>query len=200
MDLGKFGNQWFALQVKTRREHICAHMLRSKGYEEFLPLCRPRVGEGASRALGSAQFPLFPGYLFCRLVGRACGPILTTPGVIRLVGYGGVPSPIGQDQITNIRRLVDSGHPSCAWSYIPAGQRVRITAGPLCGVTGTLLRAKNIHRLIVSIDLLQRSAAVELPAECISCDQTVGGFAPRPEASHATDVVTCSVQSTAANA
>src|SRR6267142_2502660 len=167
MDVGTFENQWFALHVRSRREHMCAQILRSKGYEEFLPLAMPGVS-GSLRRVSTQRQPLFPGYVFCRLSANVCGPIVTTPGVIRILGFGGVPSPISEEQIKNIQHLVDYDHPTYRWPYISVGQRIRITSGALRGVTGVLLRTKNVHRLIVSIDLLLRSVAVEVDTACVT--------------------------------
>jgi len=167
MNLENSENQWFALQVRTRYEHKCAMILRSKGYEEFVPLGMLRAGVSPRSASTNRQ-PVFPGYVFCKLTANACGLIVTTPGVIRVVGYGRVPSAIGNEEIENIQRLVDSGRPACAWPYFSAGQRIRMMSGALRGVTGTLLRAKNLHKLIVSVDLLRRSVAVELDADCVA--------------------------------
>lgn len=161
MDLARFANQWFALQVKHGFEHVCACMLRGKGYEEFLPLCTfPDMATG--RKVRSRPQPLFPGYLFCRLSGDANGPVVTTPGVIRIVGYGRTPSPICEEEIVAIRSLMESGCGVSSWPYLQTGQSVRLIAGPLCGIEGILLKIKNAHRLVVSISLLQRSAAVEI--------------------------------------
>jgi transcription antitermination factor NusG len=167
MDLQRFDNQWFALQVKVRSEQICAKILRAKGYEEFLPLSKfASTGNGA-KALAEPK-PLFPGYLFCRLTPDAKGPVVTTPGVIRVVGYGGVPSSVSDEEIAAVRTVVESGRPVYGWPFLQVGQTVRVTAGPLQGIEGTLLRFKNVRRLVVSICLLRRSAAVEIDADWVA--------------------------------
>jgi transcription antitermination factor NusG len=167
MDFRKLDNQWFALQVRARFEDRCARALRGKGYEEFLPLCK-FISRGHDAESLKRPKPLFPGYVFCKFKHDAKGPVVTTPGVIRPVGFGGMPCPINEEEIENIRRVVDSECPALSWPYVPAGHVLRITRGPLSGVTGTLVRVKNVHRLVVSIDLLKRSAAVEVDAECVS--------------------------------
>src|SRR5882757_855398 len=165
MNLSIFEKQWFALQVRSRREYVCAQILRTKGYEEFLPT--KVAAAGRTTCAAGQPWPLFPGYVFCRLHANASGLIVTTPGVIRLVGYGRQPYPICEEEIENIRRLVNSGLPTSSWPYMCAGQRLRITKGPLRGVTGTLVQVKKVNKLIVSIDLLQRSAAVEVDIESV---------------------------------
>jgi|SRR5882762_1266045 len=175
MDLQKLDNQWFALQVKCGRESMCAQILRNKGYEEFLPLGIVGVS-GRPTPAPTQGWPLFPGYLFCRLSAHVYGPIVTTPGVIRVLGFGGIPSPVSEAEIENLRRLVDSNHPTWRWSYNALGQLVRITRGALRGLTGKLVRVKNSHRLIVSIDLLLRSVATELDAESVATANFVDAY------------------------
>lgn len=167
MNLGNLENKWFALLVRTGYEQVCGRILQSKGYEEFVPLSVPPVSGSRKPAKTSTQ-ALFPGYIFCKLPAKVQGLIVTTPGVIRVVGYGRVPVAIDEQEIENIQRLVHSGRRTYACPYFQKGQRIRIMSGALCGVTGTLIRAKNLHKLIVSVDLLQRSVAVELDADCLA--------------------------------
>ena len=174
MDSRKFDDRWFALQVKTRFEAICARVLRSKGYEKFVPVCKFVSRRSDTRSLTQPK-ALFPGYVFCRFNHDAKGLIVTTPGVIRIVGYGKMPCPISEDEIENIRLVIRSEYAAVSWPYVTAGQRLRITKGPLRGVTGTLIRVKNDDRLIISVDLLQRSAAVDVDAECVATADPVGG-------------------------
>jgi len=178
MGFRRFDNQWFALQVRTRSEQMCAQMLRSKGYEDFLPLSCIAVNRKGLHAYAESR-PLFPGYVFCKLSGNERGLVMTTPGVIRVVGYGGVPSPITDEEIANMRCIVNSTRPSYAWPYLQVGQSVHIVAGPLRGVEGILLRRKNLVRLVVSIHLLQRSAAVEVDAEWVVSSGPVVSSTPR---------------------
>lgn len=175
LDLLKLNNQWFALQVKCGREAMCAQILRNKGYEGFLPLGIVGVSGHPLRA-STRRWPLFPGYLFCRLSADVYGPIVTTPGVLRVLGFGGIPSPVSEAEIENLQRLVDSGHPTSRWPYFAVGQLVRITRGALCGLTGKLVRVKNAYRLIVSIDLLLRSVATEVDAESVATANFVDAY------------------------
>jgi transcription antitermination factor NusG len=175
MDRRTFDNKWFALQVRTGLESVCSRALGSKGYEEFLPL---------STKAGVRAQALFPGYLFCRINGDVKGLVVTTPGVIRIVGCGGIPSPIADEEIATIRSVVESGCPTYSWPYLQTGQKVRLTGGPLEGAEGILLQVKNCQRLVVSISLLQRSVAVQVNAEWVARTERVVG-SPRSSCSTA---------------
>jgi transcription elongation factor/antiterminator RfaH len=151
---------WYALRTKPRHEKMAAAMLAHKGYESLLPLYqsrRPRPGR--SRAV---ELPMFPGYLFCQFDVNARLPILTTPGVLQVVGLGRTPIPVKDAEIHAIRRLVSSPLHAEPWPFVEVGQTVYVQEGPLQGVEGVLLAFKNSHRLVLSVTLLQRSVAVEI--------------------------------------
>jgi transcription antitermination factor NusG len=182
VDFHGFDSQWFALQVRPRWEQKCALILRNKGYDEFLPLCTAGVYPRSGKLRAHAEpRPLFPGYLFCRLSQNVRGPVITTPGVIRVVGYGGIPTPINEEEMRNIHLLLELGRPARPHPYLQVGQKVRITAGPFREIEGYLVKVKNGHRFVVSIDPLRRSAAVEVDSDWVlSCPNTENGSSPIP--------------------
>jgi transcription antitermination factor NusG len=110
---------------------------------------------------------LFPGYVFGRFDPSLLAPVLATPGVVRVVSSGKRPCPVAADEIAAIQRVVASGGSAEPWPYLRAGQRVQILDGPLFGIEGILLDLKNRTRLVVSVQLLQRSIAVEIDRACI---------------------------------
>jgi transcription antitermination factor NusG len=155
--------RWYALQVRSRYEKAVANALQSKGICEFLPLYVSRR-QWAHR-VAEVDAPLFPGYVFCRFdpMERRV-PVLTTPGVMGIVGFGGKPVPVDAGEIESIHRVLESGLAAEPWKFIASGQRVRIEHGALTGVEGYLLEAKTNHRLLLSVTLLQRSVAIQVDA------------------------------------
>ena len=147
---------WFALYVKPRHEKNVASILRGKGFEEFVPVYDRRT---PSR---TTQLPLFPSYVFCRFDHNRRLPILSTPGVFAIVEFGGAPVPVPEDQIASLRTVVARGMTRYPWPDLPAGRKVRINAGPLQGIEGVGVVSRSVSRLIVSVDLLRRSVAVEV--------------------------------------
>jgi transcriptional antiterminator NusG len=156
---------WFALQVRTRHEMGVAGFLKDKGYELFLPLytCRRRWSDRVK----TIETPLFPGYLFCRFNPQERFPILSTPGVIQMVGCNRLPIPVDESEIQAIQTLVASGLPNQPWPFLSVGERVRIESGPLCGHEGVLVDFKGSHRLVLSITLLHRAVAVEIDSAAV---------------------------------
>jgi transcription antitermination factor NusG len=156
---------WFALQVKPRYEKIVSTILTEKGYDCYLPLYRC-TQHGADRKV-HAELPLFSGYTFCRITGAENGPILTTPGVVGIVGTGRRPTPLDDDEIEAIQRIAASDLPTSPCAIPMTGQIVEIIGGPLKGLRGIILEVGQRWNLIVSVTLLQRSVAVEIPAEVV---------------------------------
>ena len=156
---------WFALHVKPRHEKSVAQTLRTKGYEEFLPLFTGK--QRWSDRVKKVVKPLFPRYTFCRFDPNHRLPILKTPGVLEVVGFGRGPEPVDPPQIEAIRAIVESGLPAEPFPSIEVGEKVRVMEGPLRGLEGVLQRYRDLDRLIVSVTLLQRSVAVEIERDWI---------------------------------
>jgi len=150
---------WFALLVRTRKEHQVATILNSKGYEQFLPTVH------CPRATSESAPPLFPGYVFCRMSAHARAPIITTPGVIRIVSFGGKPAAIDAAEIRSIRVMVNSGVPTSTSIGYQEGDLVRVEGGPLRGAVGVLTSVNKQNRLVVSIKMMMRTVAAELHPE-----------------------------------
>ena len=162
---GQSGLPWFALQVRAKHESGVAQFLEGKGYTWFLPTYKLR--KRLCDRFKVADAPLFPGYLFCRFDVQKRLPILTTPGVIQIVGYNRMPVPIDESEIDALQMLVQSGLPNQPWPYVRIGDRVQIEAGPLRGIEGILVAVKAGHRLILSVTLLQRSVAVQIDSSFV---------------------------------
>lgn len=163
---------WYALAVKPRHEKSCAWMLRSKGLEDFVPLYRQR--RRWSDRMKEVELPLFPGYVFCRFVCAQRFAVLSTPGVAAIVGAGNKPVAIGETEIESLRSVVRSGLSAEPCPFLEAGTRVKIIDGPLEGLEGILLEAKQQQRLVLSVALLRRSVAVEVDRHWVTPAAALG--------------------------
>src|SRR5258707_13539511 len=126
--------QWYALRVRSRYENTVAAHLRGKGYESLLPLYKSQ--RPWSDRIKEFELPLFPGYVFCRFNPLDRLPILVTPGVVRVVGFGKNPVPVDDAEIAAIRIVVQSGLPRQPWPFLQIGQKERVECGRLCGLEG----------------------------------------------------------------
>jgi transcription antitermination factor NusG len=158
-------SQWFALYVKSRFERVTEQCLTGKGYEAFSPVY-PSKRKRSDRTK-VIEAPLFPGYVFCRFDLQRRLPILTTPGVVQIVGAGSQPEPVSLVEIQTLQSVAASGRSVEPWPMLRQGQRVMIESGPLAGTEGILVTVKNHLRLIVTITLLQRSVAVEVDSDSV---------------------------------
>jgi transcription antitermination factor NusG len=160
---------WFAIRVKSRRENVTAAALRGKGVEEFAPTCPTR--NRWSDRVKDVDVPLFPGYIFCRFDPLHRLPVITTPGIVSIVGLGKTPLPVEDAEIARIQTIVSSGAPAYPWPYLRVGQKVTIRRGPLTGIEGFMIGSKDEYRLVVSIQLLQRSVATEIDRDCVEASR-----------------------------
>jgi transcription antitermination factor NusG len=155
------GARWYALQVKAQKERSVAAILDHKGYEAYLPLYRTATAK-TGRA-GNEERPLFPGYVFCRAdLSNRFAPVITTPGVIRFVGWAARPAPIDHEEMDWLMRVVDSPHNCEPFSAPRIGERVTITSGPLRGLEGCLCAAKGENRLVIEITIVNRCIGIEI--------------------------------------
>lgn len=166
-DLASLSDQvrWFALQVRPRAEKFVAGLLSYKGFEQFLPLYRMR--RRWSDRTKDVELPLFSGYVFARFNPLVKAPIVSTPGVIRLVGNGRFPVPMDDKEVNALQAISRAGVGAKPWPFVHVGQRVRVVAGPLRGTGGLILQLKDEWRLVISVNLLQRSVAAEIERNCV---------------------------------
>jgi transcription antitermination factor NusG len=144
---------------------VASLTLRDRGFEEFFPVYRSR--RRWSDRFKELELPLFPGYLFCRFGAGDRLPIVTTPGVIGIVGFGGTPVPIEPCEIAAIHRVLQSGIAAEPWKYIESGRRVRVEHGALAGLEGIFIEMKKDRRLLLSVTMLQRSVAIQIDESCV---------------------------------
>jgi transcription antitermination factor NusG len=141
-------------------------LLENSGFECFLPLSKST--RKWSDRLKEIELPLFPGYLFCRMNPNDRLPVLMTPGVIQIAGTGSTPIPVEEHEIAAIQRVEKSGLSTMPWPYLKIGNIAKIEEGPLRGLSGIVIRIKSGMKLVLSVELLQRSIAVEIDRNWVS--------------------------------
>src|SRR5712692_2752675 len=155
---------WYAAYTCPRHEKSVAEQLTGRGVEFYLPLYET-VSRWKDRRV-RLSLPLFPGYVFVRIPLCERLRVLGVPSVVRLVGFNGRPAPLPEEEIESLRNglstLRAEPHP-----FLKAGRRVRIVQGPLQGLEGVLLRRKGRYRLVISLDLIQRSICVDVDADSL---------------------------------
>ncbi len=150
---------WFVLFVRSNQEKRTAQRLAEVQVEHFLP-CYRSVRQWKDRRV-TLELPLFPGYLFVRFPFSERSRVLTLPNVVSLVGSSNSPSVVSEAEINWIRLGIQRGN-ATPYPHLEVGQRVKIVAGAFSGLQGILLRHHNGARVVVCLQSIARSFAVEV--------------------------------------
>jgi len=163
--VNRLQNRWYAAHTRANHEKRVAEQLGQRAVEHFLPLYQS-VRKWTDRRK-RLEVPLFPGYIFVRLPLQERMRVLEIPSVARLVGFDNLPAPLPDDEMEAMRNGLTGQLRAVPHPYLKVGRRVRIIRGPLESREGILLRNKSGFRVVLSIDLIMRSVAVEIAAEDI---------------------------------
>jgi transcription termination/antitermination protein NusG len=154
---------WFAAYTNSHHEKRVASHFAERQIEAFLPLYATRH-RWKNRCEMNLELPLFPNYVFVHIDPGERVRVLEVPGVQSLVGFGRTLAPLPHFEIEALRsglgqRKIEP-HP-----YLVIGERVRIKAGPMTGMEGVLVRKKNNFRVVLALDVIMQSVAVEVDAD-----------------------------------
>jgi transcription antitermination factor NusG len=153
---------WYAVYTQANHEKKAAAEISRRGVESFLPLYRTTRRWSDRRV--ELDMPLFPGYVFVRLPLCDRLTILQAPGVVRLVGFGGLPTALPENQMDSLRSGLNGSLRAEPHPYLTVGRRVKMKSGPLAGMEGILLRRKGRFRVVISLELIQRAVVVDADA------------------------------------
>jgi transcription antitermination factor NusG len=183
---------WYALYTKHQHEKVVARNLACKGFETFVPLYESaRNWKDRVQVL---EVPLFSCYVFFKGNLERRLDIVTTPGIYCLVSYGGEPAAIPAAEMEDIRHAIQSGARLEPHPFLKCGDWVRVKCGPLAGIQGILVRKKNVCRLVLSVEILGKSAAVEIDGFLVERlaknDDSLASLAGtrRPDSSHVSNL------------
>ena len=158
--------RWFAIQTRSRHEKVVRNQLEMRNVEHFLPTKR-RLSQWTDRKK-EIEVPLFAGYCFARFSLEERLHVLQSQGVVRVVGSGGRPEPISDEEIESLRTLITNSSDYVSHPYLKKGTIVKVIRGPLQGVKGRLVREARSCRLVLSINLIQRAVAIEIDAASVA--------------------------------
>ncbi len=154
---------WYAVWTRSRHENVVRQQLAQKHIEAFLPTVS-RWSRWKDRRK-KVEWPLFPGYCFARFDGADTLPILKCAGVLSIVSFEGRPAPIMDEELNSLRLVVETTLAYDPCPLIREGEMVEVFRGPLCGITGRLLRKDARHATVMlSIDLINQAVRVEVEA------------------------------------
>ena len=154
---------WFAVYTTPRHEKTVARHFEFRAIESFLPIYT-EMHRWKNGCRVNVEQPLFPSYVFARIGRRDSTQVLSVPGVLLIVGSGREPRALPDSEIEALRSGLHlrkfEPHP-----YLVVGQKARIKSGSLAGMVGVLARKKNSLRVVLTLELIMRSVAVEVDAD-----------------------------------
>ena len=170
------GALWYAAHTRHQHEKRVADMLANKGFEVFLPLYS-EVRRWRDR-LKKVELPLFSCYVFLRGDLDRRLAVVTTPGVHGLVCSAGKLAGIPEEEIQAVRSVIENRINVEPHPFLKCGDLVRVKTGALSGLEGFLVRKKGGTRLIISVNMLERSVAAEVEASTVDQVRTLPGNLP----------------------
>jgi transcription antitermination factor NusG len=169
---------WYAAYTCAQHEKRVAAELGAREVEHFLPLYSS-VRRWKDRRV-TLDLPLFPGYVFVRLALRDKLRVVQIPSIVRLVGFGGLPTALPDTEMEILQAGLSQGLRAKPHPLLTMGRRVRITRGPFAGLEGILKRRKSSQRVVLSLELIQRSVAVDVDAADVEGVVSAKGADPLP--------------------
>jgi len=154
---------WYAVCTLPQHEKSAARQIALREVESFLPTFETvRVWKNRQRM--KLILPLFPTYLFAHITPRERRRVLESPGVLQIVGNAREPVPLPEAEIEFLRSRLARQRVE-PFSDLVAGEKVRIRGGVLKGVEGTLVRQSTGLRFVLTIELINQSAAIQVDGE-----------------------------------
>ena len=153
---------WYAVFTRSRQEKISASMLDYYQVAHFLPLLNEERRWSDRKQMVSV--PLFPGYLFVHIArsSELLLRVLKVPGIVDFVRDANGPLTIPAGEIAGVQRALMHGTECSPHKFLRTGDRVRVTRGALQGIEGTYVRSGGQSKLVISVEMIQRSVAVSV--------------------------------------
>lgn len=153
--------RWYVAYTLPRHEKAVASRLTSQGVEPYLPLYSTMRNWNHRRV--EVDLPLFPGYVFVRMLRSDRIRILSRPGIIRLLSANGDLAIFPDEEMESIRSSLATWK-ARPYPFLTSGKQIRIRQGPFAGLEGTILRRKGKMRLLININIIQSAMLLELDA------------------------------------
>ncbi|MGH9615366.1 MAG: UpxY family transcription antiterminator [Acidobacteriaceae bacterium] len=156
----EIGPMWYAVYTLPNNEKSLVKHLNIRQIESFLPTWES-VRTWKNRQRMKIVQPLFPSYLFVRIRDKERSKVLQSPGAIRIIGNCQGPVSISEREIEFLRSDFCRQRVE-PYRELVLGKKVRIKTGPMQGVQGTLVQKRNSMRFVLSIEMINQNAAIEV--------------------------------------
>lgn len=160
---------WYACYTRARHEKKVAELLRGKEIESYVPLLS-KLNQWKDRQK-RVEVPLFPGYVFGRFTLRDVHAVLITPGVSTIIRTNGIPAPIADEDIENVRgfahALQSTGAVPEPRPFFAEGERVRVKSGPFEGVHGRVVEGRGRGRILIGLEAIGQGLEIDIDARLL---------------------------------
>lgn len=158
------GHAWLVIHARPRAEKQIVAFCTARGIPSYLPLHHKAHNYGNRKRTYSS--PLFPGYVFC--CAATAGKSLLkqnqhTANVLDVIDQTGLLA-----QLRQVQQAIAAGQVVEVLPYLEAGNRVRVTAGPLKGLEGVVIRAKGSTRIVINVDMIRHGVVTEVDGNCLA--------------------------------
>lgn len=164
---------WYCVHTKPKCEHLVAAAL--KAFEGVEPYC-PRIRFQRSTPRGKVWFTeaLFPSYLFARFsLNESFRAVKHAHNVIRIVEFGGEPSPVPDDTIALLKREMRGEEVREVSHGLKRGESVEIAEGPMRGLTGIVENVTSgDERVVILLEFLGRQSMVKVPMTSVISERS----------------------------
>jgi transcriptional antiterminator RfaH len=153
---------WYAVYTRPHHEKKVCRKLQEIKLTVYLPL-QITLRQWSDRKK-KVTIPVFNCYVFVNVTAREYDKVLNIPGVIRYVAFEGKAVPIPEHQIRMIRNILEQELELEEFpENLHEGVKIRITAGPLTGISGELVDFSGKKRVIIRIEEINKSLLVSVP-------------------------------------
>lgn len=159
-------SKWYAIYTRPRFEKQVLQRLQEQGIESYLPLIKTmRIWSDRKKMV---ELPLFSSYVFVNIDRSQYDQVLQTFGVVKYITFEGKAVPIPQEQISNLKIIVNSNEKvETTWEHRQKGDKVVVSAGSLKGLRGELITDGGRKKVLVRIDSMEQNLTVEVHSSLI---------------------------------
>lgn len=155
---------WRALQVVANHEKRVVQHLTARSLEHYLPLYSQK-SHWTDRTV-VLQRPLFPGYVFVRFIQQEKSKVVSTPGVLHIVGNGSAAT-ISCIEIEKIRAALKDGYCLQPHPKVVVGMRVRIRSGIFEGAEGLVTDLRQSRKVVLALSAVEQCFSLEVQIQDI---------------------------------
>ena len=122
---------------ETLRQRVETMSLQEKIFELLVPTQDRVIIRGGKKA--TVKEKIFPGYLLVKMIvdDPTWLAVRTTPGITGFVGTGNKPTPLSNEEVSNIQKFISAPAPRFKTKF-STGEAIKITDGPFADFLGTI--------------------------------------------------------------